>query len=212
MWSFASKKKKKSTPDNAVSSNIGPPSNNTPIPILQLARYMDHNYTKSIINQEYSFGILNCNSALFYVSFLIELITRGISDGSKEVFSVLEARRNVKRGSDVDDSQVIQGSPRAVLLALFALKFAHRSGRISEEEKFLLKQSLTNNSILNNDVFNKVRIRMITVVFFEIDFSVKISDSFRKASKLPLRSDFPPKAKLLPLISIITSRPTILFI
>eukprot|EP01035_Chromulina_nebulosa_P021914 gene21914-28373_t len=118
MWSFASKKKKKSTSDSAAQSNVGPPSNHAPIPILQLAR--------------------------------------GISEGSKEVFSVLEGRRNLKRDIEADDSQVIQGSPRAVLLALFALKFAHRSGRISEEEKFLLKQSLTNNSILSNDAFIKL--------------------------------------------------------
>ena len=70
-------------------------------------------------------------------------------------------RRNAKLSTendvdDDDDSQAIQGSPRAVLLALFALKFAHRSGRISEEEKFVLKQSLINTSTLTKDLLEKV--------------------------------------------------------
>jgi len=55
-----------------------------------------------------------------------------------------------------------KGSPRAVLLSLHALKFAHRSGRISDIEKTKLKNTLLNNSTIDSIIFEKV--------FFDISY------------------------------------------
>ena len=59
---------------------------------------------------------------------------------------------------DSEGMKPLKGSPRAVLLALYALKFARRSERISDSEKSELKNTLQNNLSINSEIFRKVEI------------------------------------------------------
>lgn len=153
-------------------------NNNQPVRIRREFHFcfFDNEREKWLLNNLYSEQLLNPNHTdgsdlplkipiaqlsrwrCIYVYRCMQIIMnyfRGISDGSKDIFNILESSRSK---DFTNDSSAIQGSPKAVLLALFALKLAHRSGRISDEEKFQFKNSLLSNDIVREDVLGKVSV------------------------------------------------------
>ncbi len=54
------------------------------------------------------------------------------------------------------DSEIDSESPRSIISALFALKFAHRSERITDAEKNVLKERLRNKTLICDSILFKV--------------------------------------------------------
>lgn len=78
---------------------------------------------------------------------------RVLSKDSMELYDNLFPKEMCK----TSDSQIDAESPRSIISALFAIKFAHRSGRITDIEKTELKEHLRGRTTIDASVLSKVK-------------------------------------------------------